>query len=166
MIISLATSIQFSSVQSLSHVQFFVTPWIAACQASLSIINSHSSLKLMSIESNEMPFSHLILCHPLLLLPPIPPIIRVFSSESTLRVRWPKYWRTTSASLQFGHIWCVCHIYCWKQSSRTNSTHLPSLWISLNIFLTSLSFFHILLSTHNHSRKKQINTETNFIMKF
>ena len=72
-----------SSVQSLSHVRLFVTPWIAARQASLSITNSTSSLRLMSIES-VMPSSHLILCRPLLLLPPIPPSIRVFSSESTL----------------------------------------------------------------------------------
>ena len=81
---------QFSSVQSLSHVQLFANPWIAACQASLSITNSQSLLKLMSIES-VMPSSQLILCHPLL-LPPIPPSIRVFSNESTLHMRWPKYW--------------------------------------------------------------------------
>ena len=84
-------SVQFSSVQSLSSVQLFAIPWIAARQASLSITNSRTSLKLMSIES-VMPSSHLILCHPLLLLPPIPPSIRVFSNESTLHVRWPKYW--------------------------------------------------------------------------
>ena len=80
-----------SSVQSLSHVRLFATPWIAACRASLSITNSRSSLRLTSIES-VMPSSHLILCHPLLLLPPIPPSIRVFYSESTLHMRWPKYW--------------------------------------------------------------------------
>ena len=85
------TSVQFSSVQSLSHVWLFVTPWIAAHQASLSITSSRSSLKLTSIES-AMPSSHLILCHPLLLLPPKTPSIRVFSSESTLHMRWPKYW--------------------------------------------------------------------------
>ena len=84
-------SVQFSSVQSLSHVQLFAMPWIAACQASLSITNSWSSLRLMSIES-VMPSSHLIFCHPLLLLPPIPPSITVFSNESTLCMRWPKYW--------------------------------------------------------------------------
>ena len=83
--------IQFSSVQSLSRVQLFVTPWIAARQASMPITNSWSSLRLTSIES-VMPSSHLILCHPLLLLPPTPPSIRVFSNESTLRMRWPKYW--------------------------------------------------------------------------
>ena len=83
--------VQFSSVQSLSRVQLFETPWISARQASLSITNSQSLLKLMPIES-VMPSSHLILCHPLLLLPPIPHSIRVFSNESTLRMRWPKYW--------------------------------------------------------------------------
>ena len=82
---------QLSSVQSLSCVQLFAIPWIATLQASLSITTSRSLLKLMSMES-VMPSSHLILCHPLLLLPPIPPSIRVFSNESTLRMRWPKYW--------------------------------------------------------------------------
>ena len=81
----------FSSVHLLSQVWHFATPWIAAHQASLSINNSRSSLKLMSIES-VMPSSHLILCHALLLLPPIPPSIRVFSNESALHMRWPKYW--------------------------------------------------------------------------
>ena len=81
---------QNSSVQSLSRVRLFATPWITALQASLSITNSQSSLKLTSIES-VMPPSHLILSRPLLLLPPIPPSIRVFSNESTLRMRWPKY---------------------------------------------------------------------------
>ena len=84
-------SVQFSSVQSLSRVRLFATPWIAARQASLSITSSQSSPKLMCIES-MMPSSHLILCRPLLLLPLIPPSITVFSSESTLRIRWPKYW--------------------------------------------------------------------------
>ena len=83
--------LQFSSVQSLSRVHLFVTPWIAAHQASLSITDSQSSPKLMSIES-VMPTNHLIFCQPLFLLPPIPPSIRVFSNESTLRMKWPKYW--------------------------------------------------------------------------
>ena len=83
--------IQFSSVQSLSCVRLFVNPWIAACQASLSITNSRSLPKLMSIES-VMPSIHLILCRLLLLLLPIPPSIRVFSNESTPCMRWPKYW--------------------------------------------------------------------------
>ena len=83
--------LQFNSVQSLSRVQLFVNTWITACQASLSITNSWSLLKLMPIEL-VMPSSHLILCCPLLLLPPILPSIRVFSNESTLLIRWPKYW--------------------------------------------------------------------------
>ena len=82
---------QFSSVQSLNRVQLFVTPWIAARQGSLSITNTRSSLKLMSIKL-VMPSSHLILCRPLLLLPSIFLSIRVFSNESALRIRWPKYW--------------------------------------------------------------------------
>ena len=82
---------QIRSDQSLSRVRLFETPWITAHQAFLSITNSRSSLRLKSIES-VMPSSHLILCRPLLLLPPIPPSIRVFSNESTLRTRWPKYW--------------------------------------------------------------------------
>ena len=84
--------IQFSSVQfSHSVVSDSATPWTAACQTSLSITSSRSSLRLTSIEW-VMPSSHLILCHPLLLLPPILPSIRVFSNESTLHIRWPKYW--------------------------------------------------------------------------
>ena len=82
---------QFSSVQSFRHVRLFATPWTAAHQASLFITNSRRLLRLMSIES-VMPCNHLILCHPLLLLPSIFPSIRVFSSESALRIRWPKYW--------------------------------------------------------------------------
>ena len=93
-----SSSIQFSSVQSLSHVQLFATPWIAARQASLSITNSWSSPKLMCIES-VMPSCHLILCHPLLLPPPIPPSIRVFSNESTLHIRWPSIGVSASASV-------------------------------------------------------------------
>ena len=80
-----------SSVQLLSHVWLFATPWTIACQASLSITNSQSSLKFMSIES-VMPSNHLILCRSLLLLPSIFSSIRVFSNESALRIRWPKYW--------------------------------------------------------------------------
>ena len=91
---------QFGSVQLLSHVQLLVTPWAAACQASLSITNSQGLLKLMSIESG-MPSNHLILCHTFLLPPSIFPSIRVFSNESALRIRWSKYWsfsfNTTSA---------------------------------------------------------------------
>ena len=85
------SSVQFSSVQLLSCVRLFETPWITASQASLFITISQRSLKLTSIKL-VMPSSHLILCHPLLPLPPIPPSIKVFSNESTLRMRWPKFW--------------------------------------------------------------------------
>ena len=99
------SSVQFSSVQSLSHVRLFATPWIAALQASLSITSSRSSLTLTSIKS-VMPSSHLILCRPLLLLPPIPPSIGVFSNESTLHMRWPKYWSFRWHRPLF-FIWCA-----------------------------------------------------------
>ena len=89
--VCVCVSVQFSSVQSLSRVRLFATPWIAARQASMSITNSRSSLRLASIES-VMPSSHLIFFCPLLLLPAIPPSIRVFCNESTLRMRCPKYW--------------------------------------------------------------------------
>ena len=90
-IVQLTSIRQFSSVQSLGRVRLFVTPWITARQASLSITNSRSSFRLTSIES-VMPSNHLFLCRPLLLLPLIPPSIRVFSNELTLHMRWPKYW--------------------------------------------------------------------------
>ena len=106
-------SVQFSSVQSLSHVWLFVTPWITARQASLSITNSQSSPKLMCIKL-VMPSSHLILCHPLLLLPQIPPSIRVFSNESTLHMRWPKYWNFSfSISLSNEHLGLISFRMDW-----------------------------------------------------
>ena len=101
--IPLIGSTQFSSVQLLSHVQLFVTPWTAALQASLSITNSQSPPKLMSTEL-VMPSNHLILCRPLLLLPSIFPSIRVFSNESALRSRWPKYW-SFSFNISFSGVW-------------------------------------------------------------
>ena len=88
---SINPSSEFSSVQSLSRVQLFATPWTTGCQASLSITSSLSLLKLMSIKS-VIPSNHLIFCHPLLLPPSIFPSIRVFSNESVLLIRWPKYW--------------------------------------------------------------------------
>ena len=101
------------SVQSLSRVRLFATPWTAARQASLSITNSRSSLKLVSIES-VMLSSHLILCRPLLLLPPIPPSIRVFSNESTLRMRWPKYCSFSfSISPSSEHPGLICFTMDW-----------------------------------------------------
>ena len=93
----------FSSVQSLSCGRLFATPWIAACQTSLSITNSRSSVKLTSVEL-VMPYSHLILCRPLLLLPSIPPSIRVFSNESSLHMRWPKYWSFSFSIIPFKEI--------------------------------------------------------------
>ena len=104
---------QFSSVQSLSRVWLFVTPWIAACQASLSIINSRSSLRVTSIES-VMPSSHLILCRSLLLLPTIPPSIRVFSNESTLHIRWPKYWSFSFSISPTHYLSIILHSVSWK----------------------------------------------------
>ena len=114
-IITKSLNEKIRSDQSLSHVRLFATPWSAAHQTSLSITNSRSSLRLMSIES-VMPSSHLILCHPLLLLPPIPPSIRVFSNESTLRMRWRNRFsqcpvKTASAALT----WVLC-ILLWVVS--------------------------------------------------
>ena len=127
---------QFSSVQSLSRVRLFATPWIAAHQVSLSITNSQSSLRLTSIES-VMPSSHLILCRPLLLLPPIPPSIRVFSNESTLRMRWPKYWS-----------------FSWSPSEWTGWISLQSKGLSTvfsNTTLQKHQFFGTQLSSQSNS---------------
>ena len=117
----------FSSVQSLSHVRLFVTPWIAACQASLSVTISQSSFKLTSIES-VMPSSHFSLCRPLL-LPPIPPRIRVFSNESTLCVRWPKYW-----SFRFSIITSKEHPEKCKSKLQRDITSHRSEWPSSKIY--------------------------------
>ena len=116
---------QFSSVQSLSHVRLFATPWISARQASLSIINSQSSLKLTSIEL-VMPSSHLILCRPLFLLLPIPPSIRVFSSESTLRMKWPKYW-----SFSFTYIYTYTN---WHTAFRLKKSQKLYFFFPLVVF--------------------------------
>ena len=110
----------FSSVQSLSCVRLFATPWTTAHQASLSITNSQSSLRLTSIES-VMPSSHLILGRPLLLLPPIPPSIKVFSNESTLGMRWPKYWSFSFSIIPSNSecIECARHcVMCWGDSAE------------------------------------------------
>ena len=106
--------IQFSLVQSLSRVWLFATPWIAACQAALSITNSWSSLRFTSIKS-VMLSSHLIFCRPLFLLPPIPPSIRVFSNESTLRMRWPKYWSFSFSIIVVQYMYIYPFI-CWWTS--------------------------------------------------
>ena len=135
-------SVQFSSVQSLNCVRLFVTPWITARQASLSINYSKSSLKLMSIES-VMPSSHLILCHPLLFLSPICPSIRVFSNESTLRMRWPKYWSFSfSVSPSNEHPGLISFRMDWLQTLMSliqyHSSKASILWHSA-FFIVQLS---------------------------
>jgi len=126
--LNISLSVYFSSVQLVSNVQLFVTPWIEARQASLSITNSKSSLRLTSIES-VMPSSHLILCCPLLLLPLIPPSIRVFSNESTLHMRWPKYW-----SFSFSII---------PSKEIAGLISLPSLYFQQNICVWLLPIFYL-----------------------
>ena len=101
---------KFSSVQSLSRVQLFLTPWTATCQTSLTITNFQSSLKLMSMES-VMPSNHLILCHHLFLLPSIFPSLRVFSNESVFLIRWPKYW---SFSFNVSHSHELPGLICYR----------------------------------------------------
>ena len=137
-----------SSVQLLSHVRLFATPWIKARQASLSITNSWSLLKLMPIES-VMPSSHLILCHTLLLLPPIPPSIRVFSNESTLRMTWPKYWSFSfSISLSNEHPGLISFRMDWLDLLGVQGT-LKSLLqhhSSKASILQCLAFFMVQLS--------------------
>ena len=146
-----------SSVQSLSRVRVFETPWIAARQASLSITNSRSSLRLTSIES-VMPSSHLILCCPLLLLPPIPPSIRVFSNELTLHMRWPKYW-----SFSFS-------IIIWqKLNSRWSSSEVTSRWASsyAQFYVSSpLALFYMAFGIQRpnpHPPKKRHHEERQFL---
>ena len=123
-----------SSVQSLSHVPLFATPWAAACQASLSITNSWSLHKLLVVES-VMPSNHLILCCPLLLTPSIIPSIRVFSNESALRIRWPKYWsfsfnispsKEQSGLISFRMDWLDLHALQGTLKSQFFSTQLSS----------------------------------------
>ena len=141
--------IHFSSVQSLSCLLLFVTPWIAACQASLSITISQSSLKLTSIES-VMPTSHLIPCRPPFLLPPIPPSIRVFSNESTLHMRWPKYWSFSfSISPSKEHSGLISFRMDWldllavqgtlKSLLQHHSLKASFLWLSV-VFMAQLSY--------------------------
>ena len=140
-------SLLFSSVQLLSRVRLFATPWIAACQASLSITISWSSLRLTSIES-VMPSSLLILCCPLLLLPPIPPSIRVFSNESTLGMRWPKYWISALASFP------PKNTQDWSPSEWTGRISFQSKGFSRvfsNTTVQKHQFFHAQLSSQSNS---------------
>ena len=139
-------SVQFSSVQSLSRVRLFATPWIAARQASLSITNSWSSLKLTSIES-VMPSSHLILCRPLLLLPPIPPSIRDFSHESTLCMRWPKCWSFSFSIIPSKeHPGLISFRMDWLDLLAVQRTLLNIIFsVPLNIHLEVWLLYHIVV---------------------
>ena len=143
--------LKMCSVQ-LSYVWFFVTPWTAACQASLSITNSQSLPKLMSIES-VMPSNHLILCHPLLLLPSIFPIIRVFTNESVFCIRWPKYWSFSfsispfneySGLISFRMEWSPCSPRDSQESSPTPQ------FKSINSLVLRFLYIPTLTSIHDH----------------
>ena len=138
-----------SPVQLLSSVQFFATSWIAARQASLSITNSWSLLKLMSIEL-VMPSNHLILCHPLLLQPSIFPSIRVFSNESALRIRWPKYWSFSfNISPSNEHSGLISFRMDWLNLLAVQGT-LKSL-LQHHSSKASKAFFSTQLSSHSNS---------------
>ena len=146
----------FTSVQSLSRVRLFATPWIAARQASLSINNSWSSLRLTSIES-VMPSSHLILCRPLLLLPTIPPSIRVFSNESSLRMRRPKYWSFSFSIIPSKeHPGLMSFRMDWLDLLAVQGTckSLLQHHSSKEINSSALSFLHSLTLTSIHDHRK------------
>ena len=150
----------FSSVQSLNPVWLFVTPWIAARQASLSITNSRSSLRLTSIEL-VMPSSHLILCRPLFLLPPIPPSIRVFSNESTLSMRWPKYWNFSFSIIPSNeHPGLISFWMDWLdllavQGTLQESSPTPQ-FKSINSSALSLLHSPTLTSIHDHKKNHSL----------
>ena len=151
----------FQSVQSLSHVQLFATPWTSACQASLSITNSQSLPKSMSIES-VMPSNHLILCHPLLLLPSIFPSIRVFSNESALHIRWPKYWSfrfSISSSNEYPGL--ISFRMDWLdllaiQQDSQESSSTPQ-FKSINSLALSFLYSPTLTSIHDHWTKHSLD---------
>ena len=179
------SSVQFSSVQSLSHVLLFATPWIAAGQASGSITNSRSSPKLMCIES-VMPSSHLTLCRPLLLLPPIPPSIRVFSNESTLCMRWPKYWsfslsirpsneyqdwsplgwigwislQSKGLSRVFSSTTVQKHQFFSAYLSSQSNSHIHTWTLEKTIALTRRTFVGKVMSLLFHNHRKLVNLIT------
>ena len=153
-------SVQFTSVQSLSRVQLFATPWTEGCQASLSITNSESLLKLRSI-ALVMPSSHLIFCHPFLLLPSIFHSIRVFSNESVLHIRWPKYWSfsfSISPSNEYSGLICFridwFHLLAVQDSQGLSPT--PQ-FKSINS--SALSFLHspTLTSIHDHWKNHSLD---------
>ena len=144
----------FSSVQSLRRVQLFATPWTTARQTSLSNTNSQSLLKLMSIES-VMPSSHLILCHPFLLLPPIPPSIRVFSNESALHIRWPKYWGFSfSVSCYNEYSGLVSSPFCPRDSQESSPT--PQ-FKTINSLALSFPYSPTLTSIHDYWKNQSFD---------
>ena len=153
--------VSVSSVQLLSCVRLFATPWIAARQATLSITNSQSLPRLMSIEP-MMPFSHLILCHPLLLLPPIPPSIRVFSKELVLRIKWPKYWSFSfSISPSNEHLGLISFRMDWLDLLAVQGTSKSLLQhhSSEASILRRSAFFHspTLTSMHDHWKNHSLD---------
>ena len=149
----------FHSDQSLSRVRLFATPWTTAGQASLSIINSQISPKPMSIES-VMPSNHLIFCHPLLLLPPIPPSIRVFSNESTLHIRWPKYWSFSfNISPSNEHPGLICFRVDWPPCSPRDSQESSPTPQFKSINSSALSFLYspTFTSIHDHWKNHSLD---------
>ena len=154
------TWISHQSVQSLSCIWLFVSLWIAACQASLSITNSQSSLKLMSIES-VMPSSLLILCCPLLFLPLIPPSIRVFSNESTLRIRGPSIGNSASSSVLPMNIqsWFPLGLTVWSPWCPRNSLESsPTPYFkSINYSVLSFLYSSTLISIHDHRKNHRLD---------
>ena len=151
--------LKFSSVQSLSHVQLFATPWTAACQASLSITNSWSLPKPMSIDS-VMPSNHLILCRPLLLLPSIFPSIRVFSNESALLIRWPKYWSFSfNISPSNEHPGLISFRMDWLDLLAVQGTHKSPTPQLKSINSSVLSFLHspTLTFIHDHWKNHSLD---------
>ena len=149
---------QFSSVQSLSRVQLFATPWTAARQVSLSITKSQSLLKLMSIEL-VMPFNHLILCHPLLLLPSIFPKVRVFSNESALHVRWPEYWSfsySISPSNEYSGLISLSMESPWSPRDSQESSPTPQ-FKSINSLVLSFLYSPTVTSIHDHWKNHSFN---------
>ena len=160
--------IQFSSVQSLNRVRLFVTTWTAARQASLSITNSRSLLKLMSIES-VMPFKHLILCHPLLLLPSIFPSIRVFSSESVLHISWPEYWSfsfSISPSNEYSGLisFRVNWLDLLEVQGTLESSPTPQ-FKTISSLVLSFLYGPTLTSIHNYGKKTIVLTRGTFVSK-
>ena len=147
-------------VQSLSHVRLFATPWTAACQASLSITNSRSLLRLMSIES-VMSSNHLILCHPLLLLPSVFPSIKVFSNESALRIGWPKYWSfsfSISPSSEYSGL--ISFRIDWLDLLAVQGTHESSptpQFKSINSLVLSFVYSPTLTSTHDYWKNQSLD---------